>query len=80
LLIKKIDEGCLIERPGWIRMSIHPTTTDEEVGTICQSIKALAENYKIWKKDYNYNSITNEFVHKDDKKTENKLVENWFYQ
>lgn len=79
-LIKKIDEGCLIERPGWIRMSIHPTTTNEEVDLICQSIKAIAKNYKNWEKDYNYNSITNEFIHKNDNKAENNLVQNWFYQ
>ena len=23
----KILEGCMVERPGWIRMSIHPTMT-----------------------------------------------------
>ncbi len=79
-LIKKIDEGCLIERPGWIRMSIHPTTTDEEVDLICESIKAIAKNYKNWEKEYNYNSITNEFIHKNDNKAENNLVQNWFYQ
>lgn len=79
-LIKKIDDGCLIERPGWIRMSIHPTTSDKEVDTICESIKTMAENHKIWEKDYNYHSMTNEFVHKNDKKFENQLVENWFYQ
>ena len=25
---KQIIEGCLTERPGWIRMSIHPTITN----------------------------------------------------
>lgn len=77
-LIKKIDEGCLIERPGWIRMSIHPTTTNEEVKVICESIRSLAKNYKIWEKEYNYNSVTNEFVHELDQKEEYKLVKSWF--
>ena len=77
-LIKKIDEGCLIERPGWIRLSIHPTTTDEEVEIICEAIKALAKNYKTWEKDYNYNSMTNVFVHKMDQMIEQKLVKSWF--
>lgn len=77
-LIKKIDEGCFIERPGWIRMSIHPTSTDEEVIFICNSIKELAENIDNWKNDYEYNGLTNEFVHKEDDRFEKELVENWF--
>ena len=77
-LIKKIDEGCLIERPGWIRMSIHPTTTDEEVKFICKSIEDLATNIQEWKEDYKYDSLTNEFVHKNDKRQERDLVKNWF--
>ena len=77
-LIKKIDEGCVIERPGWIRMSIHPTSTDEEVVFICNSIKELAENIDNWKNDYEYNGLTNEFVHKEDGRFEKELVESWF--
>jgi selenocysteine lyase/cysteine desulfurase len=77
-LIKKIDEGCVIERPGWIRMSIHPTSTDEEVVFICNSIKELSENIDNWKNDYEYNGLTNEFVHKEDDRFEKELVENWF--
>jgi selenocysteine lyase/cysteine desulfurase len=77
-LIAKIDEGCLIERPGWIRMSIHPTSTNEEVAFICESIKELAENIDVWKEDYHYNNQTNEYVHKGDGKYEKELVKEWF--
>src|SRR5690606_5291528 len=34
-LTDKITAGDLIEKPGWIRMSLHPTTTDEEVRYVC---------------------------------------------
>ena len=77
-LIKKIDEGCLIERPGWIRMSIHPTSTNEEVAFICDSIRELAKNIESWKNDYHYNAQTNEYVHKSDHKYEKELVKSWF--
>ena len=77
-LIKKIDDGCLIERPGWIRMSIHPTSTNEEVTFICNSIRELAENIESWKNDYQYNAQTNEFVHRSDHKYEKELVKRWF--
>ncbi len=60
-LLEMMDQGCLIERPGWIRMSIHPTTTDAEVIFICQAIKELASNFTEWSKDYTYDMPSNEF-------------------
>ncbi|WP_142786349.1 aminotransferase class V-fold PLP-dependent enzyme [Changchengzhania lutea] len=75
---KKILDGCLIERPGWIRMSIHPTMTNEEVNFICDAIKAVSKNFKAWKKDYEYNAIKNEFIHKSEPDTAAVILKNWF--
>jgi len=77
-LTDKITAGDLIEKPGWIRMSIHPTTTDAEIRYVCDSIKSLAENFEDWGKDYTYNKATNEFLHKDAKPTETAMVKDWF--
>ncbi len=77
-LIEKIADGCMLDKPGWIRMSIHPTTTDEEVDFICKSIKDLAENFKDWEKDYSYDKTTNEFVYKGFEYGEKELVSKWF--
>ena len=77
-MIEKIDQGCSIERPGWIRMSIHPTTTDEEVEYICASIRELAENFESWSSDYNYHPTTGEYTHKSFEPAERKLVREWF--
>jgi selenocysteine lyase/cysteine desulfurase len=54
-LIDEISLGDLIRKPGWIRMSIHPTTTTTEIEFVCNGIKALAENHKSWALDYEYN-------------------------
>ena len=59
---QKILEGCLMERPGWIRMSIHPTMTNAEIEFICDAIKEVAKNFKEWQKEYTYNAIKNEFI------------------
>lgn len=77
-LTNKISQGILSEKPGWIRMSIHPTTTNEEVRFILQSIKEMAQEHKEWGKDYQYNSLTNEFVHKSATSFEKDLVREWF--
>lgn len=63
-LTNEISLGELTRKPGWIRMSIHPTTTNEEIHYVCKSLKALAKEHKTWKKDYDYIKSTNEFVHK----------------
>lgn len=77
-LVCQITSGDLIKKPGWIRMSIHPTTTSEEIKIVCDSIKALAKEHKEWAADYEYNYKTNEFVHKNAKLQENEMVKGWF--
>ncbi len=78
LLTEQISIGDLISKPGWIRMSIHPTTTNKEVDFVCESIKAVAENFENWKNDYVYNPSSNEFSHKNQKHDAHKMVEDWF--
>jgi selenocysteine lyase/cysteine desulfurase len=75
---KQILDGCLIERPGWVRMSIHPTMTDSEVELICDAIKDLCKNHKEWAKDYSYDPIRNEFIHKQEHNLERDLIDQWF--
>lgn len=73
-----IDSGDLMEKPGWIRMSIHPTTTNAEIRFVCNSIKELAQNHKEWAADYHYDKKTNEFLHKQAGSFEKELVSQWF--
>ncbi|MCV9932781.1 aminotransferase class V-fold PLP-dependent enzyme [Flavobacterium sp. LS1R47] len=77
-LIDQITIGDLIRKPGWIRMSIHPTTTNDEIAFVCESIKELAKNHKEWALDYEYNKETNEFVHENVNSFEDELVAGWF--
>ena len=75
---QKILEGCLMERPGWVRMSIHPTMTTAEIDFICDAIKQIALNHKEWGKDYTQNLAKNEFEHKEGNLQEQELVRSWF--
>ncbi len=76
-ITQKISEGDLSEKPGWVRMSLHPTMTNEELYTIISALKELVENIKTWEQDYIYKASTNEFYNKDGNDL-NKLVEDWF--
>ncbi|MBD3583044.1 aminotransferase class V-fold PLP-dependent enzyme [Flavobacterium sp. D33] len=77
-LTDRISCGELHEKPGWIRMSIHPTTTNEEIAFVCKSIRELAQHHKEWEADYTYNSKSNEFVHRNAQNFEAELVSKWF--
>lgn len=78
MLTTKITAGDLIEKPGWIRMSIHPTTTNAEIEFVCDSIIALAQNHEQWAKDYNYNSRSNEFIHSGATHNSHDMINSWF--
>jgi selenocysteine lyase/cysteine desulfurase len=77
-LVCQIATGDLIQKPGWIRMSVHPTTTTEEIQYVCESILALAKNHNLWSADYEYNPKTNEFNHTSALSIEKERVNNWF--
>jgi selenocysteine lyase/cysteine desulfurase len=77
-LTSKIDSGDLILKPGWIRMSVHPTTTGSEIQFVTDAIIALAGQHQEWAKDYDYIQSTNEFTHKQATNFEKELVDSWF--
>jgi len=76
----QIDEGDLSLKPGWIRMSIHPTMTDDEMHYIMNAIDDVAKNHKDIGADYTYNNQTNEFVYKDNSFSEmnGERAKSWF--
>ncbi len=76
-IAQKIDSGDLSEKPGFVRVSLHPTMTDEELNIIIDATQQIVDNIDEWKKDYTYNSHTNEWVHANEKNRD-KLIEQWF--
>ncbi len=77
-ITKKISEGDLSEKPGWVRMSVHPTMTDEELMFILDAIKQTVENAGEWINDYTYSSKTNEFYNKSVNEKHDKMITDWF--
>ncbi len=75
---QKILTGCLLERPGWVRMSVHPVMTNKEIEFICSAIAQVAHNFEQWGKDYTYNSVKNEYVHNSKPTTERAISSGWF--
>jgi selenocysteine lyase/cysteine desulfurase len=73
-----IDQGDLSLKPGWVRVSFHPTTTDEEVEYVVDAVRKIAENHGEWRKDYEFSSTLNEFIPRAGEPWGESDLESWF--
>ncbi|GLB50161.1 aminotransferase class V-fold PLP-dependent enzyme [Neptunitalea lumnitzerae] len=78
MLVQEIALGDLIKKPGWIRLSIHPTLSCNEIKYMCDCIQQLAIHHKEWATDYDYDKSKNEFIHKAFRNDIKETVEDWF--
>jgi len=62
-ITKQIDAGDYAEKPGWIRASFHPTTSNEEAKFFIDAINAIVDNIDEWSKDYRFNPASGDFEH-----------------
>ncbi|WP_442845105.1 aminotransferase class V-fold PLP-dependent enzyme [Leeuwenhoekiella sp. H156] len=60
-LMKNIENRNLTDKPGWVRVSLHPIMTNVEVQTIVEALGQIIRYGEVWKFDYEYNPQTNEF-------------------
>ena len=74
----RINSGDLSIKPGFIRVSLHPTMTNSELDYIADALKQIVKNHKEWASDYNYSNKTNEFTHKDYKPEIIEKLDCWF--
>jgi len=71
--------GDISFRPGWVRLSVHPTLTDEEAIFICDAIEDIANNWEEYTKEYHFEKGSNRFIHLGSADTGIELVNNWFH-
>ena len=74
----RIDEGDLSNKPGWVRLSLHPTMTDSEVDYILNAVREVGRHAKEWEQDYLYDRHSNEYTHRGDHGQLRRMVEEWF--
>lgn len=74
----EINHGDLSEKPGWVRLSLHPTMSDKELNLCMDALKDIVINGNRLAKYYNYSTVTNEFHHIDEENPD-KLIRNWFF-
>lgn len=73
----KINHGDLSDKPGWIRWSLHPTTTNAEVELMITALQDIVQNIGTYKNDYEHIVRSNVYKHKQ-QSTNNELINQWF--
>jgi selenocysteine lyase/cysteine desulfurase len=77
-IIEMINHGDLSEKPGWVRVSLHPVLTDDEVRYFLHALKEVVANHSEWGKDYIYNPKKNEFEHRSVAGLTPDWLQEWF--
>jgi selenocysteine lyase/cysteine desulfurase len=77
-ILHSIRSGDLLCKPGWIRLSLHPTMTNIEINFIMDAIELTAMHFQEWMKDYIYDVKHNEYSFKGIEGKEQGIIEDWF--
>jgi selenocysteine lyase/cysteine desulfurase len=77
-MLQSIRSGDLSCKPGWVRLTIHPTMTNREVSFIMDALEATSSNFREWGNDYSYDPHLNEFSFKGFRSVEERKVPEWF--
>ncbi|MHB1198586.1 MAG: aminotransferase class V-fold PLP-dependent enzyme [Polaromonas sp.] len=77
-ITSKIDSGDLSSKPGWVRLSLHPVMTEQEVRYICDAIRKIVDNAELMLESYHYSVNTNEYYPVEASQDLKKKLERWF--
>ena len=61
-ITERIDHGDLSEKPGWVRLSFHPSTTLADIDHTIHAVREIVAHAREWAMDYVYSPTTNEFT------------------
>ncbi len=73
-----IESGDLSEKPGWVRLSLHPCMSDDELDYILEAIAELSRRGRDWARDYRFMPEKTEFEHISWKSPLPALIDSWF--
>ncbi|MEI5906250.1 aminotransferase class V-fold PLP-dependent enzyme [Bacillus spongiae] len=59
----EIESGGLVAKPGWVRVSLHPTMENKDVDYITDALKYIIEHISDLETDYQFIPSLNDFEH-----------------
>lgn len=64
-ITSRIDSGDLTDKPGWVRLSLHPTMTDAELDFVIGALAEIAKQGTRWAEEYAFDRTAGEFRRRD---------------
>ncbi|MBS0569738.1 MAG: aminotransferase class V-fold PLP-dependent enzyme [Proteobacteria bacterium] len=78
-ITERIDHGDLSEKPGWVRLSFHPSTTQADIDHALHAVREIVAQVAQWGSAYAYSPSTNEFTLRADAgDAARNRVKDWF--
>ncbi|MDN3018724.1 aminotransferase class V-fold PLP-dependent enzyme [Paenibacillus sp. BSR1-1] len=59
----QINLGDMSTKPGWVRFSLHPIMTNDEISMFVRAMAEIVSNISDWKKDYVYDPASNDYFY-----------------
>ncbi len=76
-ITSKIDQGDSSDKPGWVRLSLHPTMSSKDVVYIADALEAIGKHYKNLQSEYKRVPGSNAFTHKHGRVMEQEMARQW---
>ncbi|MEA1973200.1 MAG: aminotransferase class V-fold PLP-dependent enzyme, partial [Candidatus Cloacimonadota bacterium] len=73
-----IDHGNLQDKPGWVRFSINPIMTNDEIISVTEALREIAQKGVEFSKDYEYDEHSNEYNLKEGEVELDSKISDWF--
>ena len=73
-----IDGGDVSEKPGWVRVSLHPIMSDQEIAFVCSAIADISRLGDTWSLDYERLPMVNDYRHVSSSDEIQTIVSRWF--
>ncbi|GAA0291766.1 aminotransferase class V-fold PLP-dependent enzyme [Psychrosphaera haliotis] len=73
-IVNEVNNGNLSRKPGWVRISLHPTNTDAEARFVVSSLKRVVENANEWQNEYKFDERLGDYLLIDDSKYDSTLL------
>ncbi len=77
-ITSKINKGDWSEKPGWVRLSLHPTMSETEVEYIINAVKHIGNHWQELSANYQYIATKNEYQHITQTQKSPADYDSWF--
>lgn len=63
-LMKATEQGDVSLRPGWVRVSLHPTMSSQELAYLADALDYVADHWQTHQSEYHFDPKSNSYLHR----------------